>query len=154
MGDGNISGPTTAAELPWSHDVQDDHALTMVSLSRHKILDMEKSVTQLVDLTKSMKEGHRQDKLEEMEKSLTQLVEDLRLLLASTANPSKPKTTTIPNSTVHEAVNPYPRSAHAWLSGYHLLKIFFFSVNIDVLDSHCCFFSFFLLKFSINFLFV
>ncbi|KAI5328261.1 hypothetical protein L3X38_027658 [Prunus dulcis] len=81
----------------------------MVSLSRHKILDMEKSVTQLVDLTKSMKEGHRQDKLEEMEKSLTQLVEDLRLLLASTANPSKPETTTIPNSTVHEAVNPYPR---------------------------------------------
>ncbi|PQQ16422.1 hypothetical protein Pyn_16265 [Prunus yedoensis var. nudiflora] len=57
-----------------------------------------------------MKEDHRQDKLEEMEKSLTQLVEDLRLLLASSAssaNPSQPETTKIPNSTVHEAVNPY-----------------------------------------------
>ncbi|KAL6279965.1 hypothetical protein ACE6H2_016846 [Prunus campanulata] len=73
-----------------------------------------------------MKEDHRQDKLKEMEKSLTQLVEDLCLLLASSAssassaNPSQPETTKIPNSTVHEAVNPYLRLAHTWLSGYHL----------------------------------
>ncbi|CAL9029299.1 unnamed protein product [Prunus brigantina] len=115
MEDGNISGPSVVAELTWSHDVQDDHALMMVSLSRHLILDMEKSVTQLVDLTKSIKEDHRQDKLEEMEKSLTQLVEDLCLILASSANPSQPETTTIRNSTVHEAVNPYLRLVHAWL---------------------------------------
>ncbi|CAB4279485.1 unnamed protein product [Prunus armeniaca] len=138
MEDGNISGPSAVVELTWSHDVQEDHALTMVSLSCHMILDVEKSVIQLVDLTKSMKEDHRQDKLEEMEKSLTQLVEDLCLLLASNANPSQPETTTIPNSIVHEAVNPYPSDGwNSWVDKESMEKRVMRMIFCVAESDHC-----------------
>ncbi|XP_016651351.1 PREDICTED: uncharacterized protein LOC103336655 isoform X2 [Prunus mume] len=77
--DRNIPRPS-AAELTSGHDVQDRDL---------KLSVMEKSLTKVVDF-------------------MTSMMEDIRLVRASIVNPSRPKTTAIPNEDV--VVNPYPSS--------------------------------------------
>ncbi|CAL9028337.1 unnamed protein product [Prunus brigantina] len=142
MGDRNISRPS-APELTSGHDVQ-DHDLTMAAYKVKAmeeivtdLVDFMKSMTEELCLLRAGSantsrpktttipnedEADRDLRLSVMEKSLTKVVdfitsmmEDIRLVRASIVNPSRPKTTAIPNEDV--VVIPYPRS-HAPMTVY------------------------------------
>ncbi|CAL9028347.1 unnamed protein product, partial [Prunus brigantina] len=143
MGDRNISRPS-APELTSGHDVQ-DHDLTMAAYKVKAmeeivtdLVDFMKSMTEELCLLRAGSantsrpktttipnedEADRDLRLSVMEKSLTKVVdfitsmmEDIRLVRASIVNPSRPKTTAIPNEDV--VVIPYPRSEHAPMTVY------------------------------------